>query len=153
MSDGKRLKPVGGIVSVAVVPAGTAAVGSAEAAAAAAVGVPLVEGCSSYDEKTDSHDGIIRIEHRLTIAVPPEYAREHIDERTLRLWAAVGTAAVVTTEAGERLLAGWSERFGGEQPLRLVGMESSTGKTPHSTPAVVLTFRSIDTSPALRIGD
>ena len=151
MSAVRPLKPAGGIAAVAVVPAGAAAVGSPEEIAAAAVAVPLVEGRSSYDETVMSDNGIIRVEHRLTIAVPPDYAHEFFGEDIMRQWASAGTAAVVVTEAGERLVVGWSERFGSEQPLRLAGIGASTGTTPHETPAVVLTFRSVDTAPATRI--
>ena len=149
MSDGKRLKPVGGIVSVAVVPAGTAAVGSAEAAAAAAV--PLVDDLSSYDESAEVRDGTLRIVHRLTLAVPADYARRQFDSHTLRHWAEAGTAAVVAAASGERLIAGWSELLGSEQPLRLTAVEWSSGKTPHAVPVAILTFRSADCAPSIRL--
>ena len=151
MADVQQVKPAGGILRAAVVPAGTAAGGSPALIAAAAAEVPLVEGRSTYDEETEVRNGIARIVHRLTIAVPADYARRHFDGRTLRLWASDGTAAVIDTVAGERIVAGWSEPMGSEQPLRLTAVELSTDKTPHSIPAAVLTFRSIDTSPAERI--
>ena len=151
MTSAQKLKPAGGIASAAVVPAGAAACGSAAEIAAAAVAVPLAEGLSSYDEMTDSADGTLRVEHRLTIAVPPEYVRDFIGRDVQRRWASEGTAAVITTVAGERLVLGWSEHFGTEQPLRLTGMAVSTGTTPREIPAVVLTFRSVDTSPASRL--
>ena len=153
MDARKPAKPVGGIAAAAVVPAGAAALGSAAEVAAAAVAVPLVEGRSSYDETTDSRDGTVRVEHLLTLAVPADFARRHLGEELCRRWATEGTAAVVVTEAGERLVAGWSERFGGEQPLRLATLELSTDKSPRAVPVALLTLRSVDTSPATRIQD
>ena len=153
MAHVQHLKPAGGILRVAVVPAGTTAGGSPQEIAAAAVELPLVEGLSSYDEITRVHDGIASVEHLLTIAVPAGCAGASLDPRTQRLWASAGTAAVIDTVSGERIVAGWSERFGSEQPLRLTGIELSTGKTPGVTPAAILTFRSVDTSPAERIQD
>ena len=151
MGAGLCTKPVGGITAVAVVPAGAAACGSPADIAAAAVELPLVEGLSSYDETVDSSDGIVRIEHRLTIAVPAEFAASEIEMPTLRRWASAGTFARVDTLAGESLAVGWSERFGSEQPLRLTGIEWSTGKDAHTRPVAILTLRSIDTSPAAKI--
>ena len=144
-------KPVGGIAAVAVVPAGAAACGSPADIVSAAEDIPLIEDCSSYDEIVDSRDGIMRVEHQLTIAVPSGYARAHLDEGTLRRWAAAGTFATVCTQSGERLAVGWSERFGGRQPLRLTGIEWSTDKSAHATPAAILTFRSTDCAPSIRI--
>ena len=151
MESAQRIKPAGGIVRVAVVPAGTAAGGPPASIAAAAEELPLVEGRSEYDESTEVHNGIVRIVHRLMLVVPAGYAREHIGPRTQHLWATAGTAAVIDTVAGERIVAGWSEHFGSEQPLRLTDVGLSTDKTPHAIPAAVLTFRSIDISPAERI--
>ena len=153
MSALPRLKPAGGISSVAVVPAGSAAVGSPAAIAAAAEPVPLVDERSSYEEICDSSDGIVRVEHRLTIAVPLDYARSRFGDEECRMWASAGTAAIVETVAGERLAVGWSERLGSEQPLRLVRMKISTGTSPREIPAAVLTFRSVDGSQAVRIQD
>ena len=153
MCASQRIKPVGGIASVAVVPAGTAAGGSPDDIAAAAVEVPVIEGRSSYDESAESRNGALRIEHRLTIAVPADYARNHFDDETCRRWATSGTAAIVTAESGERLAVGWSERMGAEQPLRLISVEAATDRTPHAIPAAVMTFRSVDTAPAVRIND
>lgn len=151
MSAVRQIKPMCGIAAVAVVPAGTAAGGSPDAVAAAAVPLPVVAERSSYEETLDAADGTVRVRHRLTVAVPEEYARANLDERTLRLWAAAGTAAVIDTLSGERLVAGWSERFGSEQPLRLTAVAMSTGTTPHESPAALLTFGSVDTSPAAEV--
>ena len=147
----QHLKPACGIASVSVVPAGAAAGGSPSEIAVSAEPVPLIEGRSSYDEISDMRDGILRVEHRLTIAVPAEYAHSRFDAESYRRWAAFGTCAVVAAVSGERYVVGWSERFGAGQPLRLTSVEDSTGTSPHAVPAVVLTLRSVDASPATRI--
>ena len=151
MCASTRFKPVGGISSAAVVPSGASACGSPAEIAARAVELPLVEGLSSYEERVDSRDGIFRVEHRLTIALPAGYARDRFSAAECRRLAAVGTAAVIVTESGERLIAGWSEQFGSEQPLRLTGIAFTTGTSPRDVPAAILTFASIDGATAERI--
>ena len=147
-----RTKPVGGIRAVAVIPSlGAAATGSPAEVAAAAVGVPLAEGRSQYEERVEADAGAVRVEHRLTIAMPADYARQLLTEELCRRWTEQGTAAVVETESGERLVVGWSERMGAEQPLRLVSAEFGSGLTPQSVPVAILTLRSADTAPAVRI--
>lgn len=153
MCADRHFKPVGGLAAVAVVPPGAAAGGpdGLTAAAARAEWLPLVDDMSHYDETADCRDGIMRVEHRLTVALPLDYARRRIGDAVRAAWAAEGVAAIVDTASGERLAVGWSERFGTEQPLRLTSVEASTAATPHQTPVALLTFRSIDSSSAASI--
>ena len=151
MADLNAVKPAGGIAAVAVVPAGAAAGLPPGETDTATVAVPLIEERSSYDEVLTSRNGVVRVEHRLTIAVPFDWVRRTLDETTFRSWAVQGVAAVVDTEAGERLAVGWPEPQGCRQPLRLAGIEASTDKTPHATPAAIITLRSVDTAPAVEL--
>ena len=154
MADAQHtLKPVGGIRAAAVVLQGAAGCGSASAVVSAARPVPVVEERSSYEEVSAVVDGAVCIEHRLVLAVPADYAAECLTAELLRHWAVEGTAAAVDTESGERIVVGWSERFGCEQPLRLVSAEFSSGNSTRQTPAAILTLRSFDTETATRISN
>ena len=115
--------------------------------------LPLAEWRSEYEERVDSRNGTPYVEHLLRVVVPAEYAHDHLDAGLLRRWALSGTAAVIGTESGERLLVGWSERMGSEQPLRLTAVEHLTGPSPRTIPATVLTFRCADASPAVRLSN
>lgn len=105
---------------------------------------------SFYEERTDASSGIALIEHRLSLVIPREYAATLLEGDTAALWSACGTAAVVDTVSGERLTVGCSERFGAQQPLRLVAVDFTTGDSPRTVPAATLLFTSFDTSPAAR---
>lgn len=149
MAAQRKIKPVGGIESVAVVPAGTAAAGSPQEIAAQAEELPLVEDASYYEERTEWLDGIPRTEHRLSVTLPRDEAQRIFTPQAVEWWATAGTAAVVRTASGERLVVGWSERFGGEQPLRLVSIASTTARSPREVPTATALFRSFDTSGAI----
>jgi len=148
MAGEHKIKPVGGVCSAAVVPAGTAVGNSPQEIIEAAVGIPIMEDRTSYEERISWKNGIARTEHLLTVTVARDYAQEHFTARVQRHWAREGTAAVIRTAAGELIVAGWSERFGAEQPLRLVSMDSTTALSPRDTPTSTLLFRSVDDSPA-----
>lgn len=140
-----NIKPVGGIESVAVVPAGIAAAGSPAGIAVQAVELPLVEDASYYEERTEWREGIPCTEHLLSVTLPRDAAQRIFTPRAVEWWSAVGTAAVVRTASGERLTVGWSERFGGEQPLRLVSLVTTTARSPREVPTATALFRSFDT--------
>lgn len=151
-------KPVGGLSEVRLLPvAAIRSVGIAEgrcteivrAASAEPLLCPLADDGSSYKEEAVVRQGLASVRHTLTLAFPRDAARDQIDAARLERWASEGVAALLTAADGERMLAGWSERFGGEQPLRLAGMTSLTGAAPHDRPTAVLVLASEDTSPAL----
>lgn len=65
--------------------------------------------------------------------------------------SASGIVAIVTTAAGERLLVGWSRRFGAEYPLRVAGSIAALGATPADFPVLEITLASEDADPALAL--
>lgn len=151
-------KPVGGLAGVTLLPAGgIARVGVAEGrctgitlkSGARTLECPLCDDGSSYTEESLVRDGLVAVSHTLTIAIDLEQGRELLGEEVLASFAREGAAALVTASGGERMLVGWSERFGCEQPLRLVAATSQTGSQLLDRPRSLLTLRSEDTSPAM----
>ena len=62
-----------------------------------------------------------------------------------------GLIALVTMASGERLLAGWSARFGTSQPLRPGSFAMESGIKPLDGTPAVLTLASEDTDPAAEL--
>lgn len=153
-------KPAGGVTAVTTTPAGNllraaaAADGTVEVAfrdITRLTGLPLAEQRSSYAEVSDTDAGPLRIRHKLTLVVDRRAARTLLAPAFRRAAETEGLIALVTMASGERLLAGWSARFGTQHPLRpdFFGMESGT-KPLDGTPAV-LTLTSEDTDPAAEL--
>ena len=99
--------------------------------------LPLAEQRSSYAERLDTDAGPQRMRHTLTLVVGRETFRKAFTPALRRAAETEGLIALVTMASGERLLAGWSARFGTSQPL-------------DGTPAV-LTLTSEDTDPAAEL--
>ena len=157
MADSTPRKPAGGVAAVTVTPAGNllraavAADGRAEAIfrdATQLTALPLAEQRSSYAERLDTDAGPQRMRHTLTLVVGRETFRKAFTPALRRAAETEGLIALVTMASGERLLAGWSARFGTSQPLR-PAMESGI-KPLDGTPAV-LTLTSEDTDPAAEL--
>ena len=127
MADSTPRKPAGGVAAVTVTPAGNllraavAADGRAEAIfrdATQLTALPLAEQRSSYAERLDTDAGPQRVRHTLTLVVGRETFRKAFTPALRRAAETEGLIALVTMASGERLLAGWSARFGTSQPLR-----------------------------------
>lgn len=121
MADSTPRKPAGGVAAVTVTPAGNllraavAADGRAEAIfrdATQLTALPLAEQRSSYAERLDTDAGPQRVRHTLTLVVNREAFRKAFTPALRRAAETEGLIALVTMASGERLLAGWSARFG-----------------------------------------
>ena len=151
MADSTPRKPAGGVAAVTVTPAGNllraavAADGRAEAIfrdATQLTALPLAEQRSSYAERLDTDAGPQRMRHTLRKAFTPALRRAAETE---------GLIALVTMASGERLLAGWSARFGTSQPLRPDSFAMESGIKPLDGTPAVLTLTSEDTDPAAEL--
>ena len=75
--------------------------------------------------------------HTLTLVVGREAFRKAFTPALRRAAETEGLIALVTMASGERLLAGWSARFGTSQPLRPDSFAMESGIKPlDGTPAV-----------------
>ena len=153
-------KPAGGVAAVTVTPAGNllraavAADGRAEAIfrdATQLTALPLAEQRSSYAERLDTDAGPQRVRHTLTLVVGREAFRKAFTPALRRAAETEGLIALVTMASGERLLAGWSARFGTSQPLRPGSFAMESGIKPLDGTPAVLTLASEDTDPAAEL--
>ena len=153
MADSTPRKPAGGVAAVTVTPAGNllraavAADGRAEAIfrdATQLTALPLAEQRSSYA-------GPQRMRHTLTLVVGRETFRKAFTPALRRAAETEGLIALVTMASGERLLAGWSARFGTSQPLRPDSFAMESGIKPLDGTPAVLTLTSEDTDPAAEL--
>ena len=153
-------KPAGGVAAVTVTPAGNllraavAADGRAEAIfrdATQLTALPLAEQRSSYAERLDTDAGPQRVRHTLTLVVGCEAFRKAFTPALRRAAETEGLIALVTMASGERLLAGWSARFGTSQPLRPGSFAMESGIKPLDGTPAVLTLASEDTDPAAEL--
>ena len=156
MADSTPRKPAGGVAAVTVTPAGNllraavAADGRAEAIfrdATQLTALPLAEQRSSYAERLDTDAGPQRVRHTLTLVV----GRKAFTPALRRAAETEGLIALVTMASGERLLAGWSARFGTSQPLRPDSFAMESGIKPLDGTPAVLTLTSEDTDPAAEL--
>ena len=113
------------------------------------IGVELVDDSSKYEELFMAKEGLVSVEHTLTLCSDRNLSEGWRDKEFLRHAAAEGVVAHITLLTGERLMVGWSPHFGFEQALRLRSLTFHSGSRPAEQPKVVLTLASRDTTSAL----
>jgi hypothetical protein len=148
MSTNEFYKPVGGILSAELFP--TRELSSIEhAIAGRGIAVYLMDDGSLYEESFVEHDGLVSVEHTLTLCSDRHLSQAWFDEDFLQRAAVEGVAARILLATGEELTLGWSERFGFEQTLRLRSLSFDSGSQPNDSPRTVLTLVACDTHSAL----
>lgn len=154
----RPLKPAGGIEAVWLIPASdivsaTYGDGLLHRADAASGGI----GRSMADPGTVLVVPGREPESGRTSALPPyahagvadpEEIRDRLGERQLARLATEGAVARIETASGVFLLAGRSEKFGAEQPLRLTEIRYESQTKFAARPVLVLTLAGEDTAPA-----
>ena len=136
MADSTPRKPAGGVAAVTVTPAGN-----------------LLRAAVAADGRAEA---IFRDATQLT-ALPlaeqrgRETFRKAFTPALRRAAETEGLIALVTMASGERLLAGWSARFGTSQPLRPDSFAMESGIKPLDGTPAVLTLTSEDTDPAAEL--
>lgn len=149
-------KRVGGIASILLARAGdisdigydpvSDSFGSVVTVAGAKfAGYSFIEDEASFTERTLRIDGAVKVEHELAFRLPGagDAARRPVVEM---LDASEGLVAVVVTQAGDKLLAGYSHEFGAGRPLRMKRCSGSTGNRITETPGYDIVLYSEDTS-------
>lgn len=108
----------------------------------------FAEDTACYTEKWVAERGVSKVVHELSFVLP---CIDHSSgSRVAELSSGVsGVVAIIETEEGVRLLAGYSEGFGIERPLRFAGCSSLTGQSPADVPQRTVILRSEDTSAAM----
>lgn len=152
-------KPVGGVAGVslyrktdveAVRVADGRCTGIDLRTGAAPLAALLAEDRSSYTEESVGEEGLPATRHTLEAVYYRHTGREQLAGPILEELATDGAVACVELRNGERIIVGWSERLGFEQPLRLVKYRFLTGAKPADVPLLELRMECVDTARALR---
>lgn len=96
-----------------------------------------------WSESQSRHEGTLSVEHILEFTVPMGHPAA-----VLLQHSAKGVIAVVELTCGTRLLGGYSEEFGAEQPLKVSLLKITSGRTREDDPLCKVTLTAIDTSAA-----
>lgn len=144
-------KPVGGVVGVRLYPANAveSAVfedGQCEVVfSEEGVEVELIDDASVYEERVENEQGVLLVEHRLTLVAERNRGQLWLSGVWQDRVATEGVVAVVELCDGRVLLVGYSPLFGAEQTLHLDSLLVSSGKRLLDTPSITLTLVSYDT--------
>lgn len=106
------------------------------------------EGSAFYNEGLVVQGGAAKIVHELVFELPLSGTGSYSALDGITEASCGGIVALLLTEVGDVLLAGWSSLFGTGRPLRLETCASTTGSIPDDTPVRKVTLRSEDASPA-----
>lgn len=141
-------KPKGGVLAAELYPAGE--IFSLEGLEEGeGIGVELVDDSSAYEELFVAKQGLVSVEHTLTLCAARDKATQWLDADFLQRCAAEGVVARIDMATGEQSWIGWSKKFGVEQAMRLKQMQFLSGSEPNFAPRVVLTLWSEDVQSAL----
>ena len=144
----KRYKPIGGVLVARLYTLGTAT-SLEEVLQGEAVEVELEDDGSLYEEKICSVEGLVSVQHTLTLCSDHHRAAAWFGDDFLARCAAEGVVAEVRLATDEHIVVGWSERFALEQALRLESLDFRSGTRPNDSPQVRLTLVSKDTRSAI----
>ncbi|MBO5875046.1 MAG: hypothetical protein J6Q20_00805 [Alistipes sp.] len=108
----------------------------------------LLEDASWLEESFAFEDGVVAVQHTLTLVAERNDAAAWIEPEFYREAMDMGLCAEVELNDGRRLLVGYSERFGSQQPLRIKEIISSSGSRLVDSPRIKMTLESYDTSAA-----
>jgi hypothetical protein len=137
------VRPRGGVSKVELIPAPEWA-GAGSSAQQVMATWAFGEDRAHYSERMAGESPLAPlIIHSLELELPAVAA----SRAAVALMRAVGYAgfvARVTLASGERIVAGWSPRFGVLYPLRLVAAEIASGRTPADEPTIALKLESTD---------
>ena len=153
------LKPKGGVARVALHTAdavGSLAVGDEGCRVRFAdepLEVLLTDDRSLFEEQLSVEEGVMSVEHRLTMVADRNHAPQWLETEFLYRATHEGLIAEVVLNDSRRLLVGYSLRLQGEQPLRLQSLTAASGQRPNDTPTLTLTLAATDAEMAMPIVD
>lgn len=114
----------------------------------AVVECALLDEKSTFEEEISPEGGVVAVHHRLVLISERDPVDGWLETELWRGGIHKGLCAVVTLNNGRKLLVGYSERFGAEQPLRVVAIKNSSQQRRVDMPTVTLTLENFDTSTA-----
>lgn len=108
----------------------------------------LLEDCSSFEERFSFDDGVVAVQHTLTLTADRNLAEAWLEPEFRNESVAKGLCAIATLNDGRTMLVGYSERFGASQPLRISEIAVLSGCKLSDVPKITMILDSFDTSPA-----
>lgn len=148
MTENKFYKPVGGILSAELFFA--SGVNSAgDLPEGEGVAVELIDDESMYEELFSASNGLVSVQHTLTLVADRNRATEWLQREFLERCSTEGVVARVEMATGDEIVVGHCPRFDFEQALRLGSLKFSSGDRLNSSPKVVLTLKCHDTQSAM----
>lgn len=148
MTENKFYKPVGGILSAELFFA--SGLGSVDdIAEGKGVAVELIDDESTYEELFSASNGLVSVQHTLTLVADRDKAREWLQKEFLERCATEGVVAHIIFATKEEIMVGHCPRFAFEQALRLDSLRFSSGDRLNTSPRVTLTLKCHDTHSAM----
>lgn len=108
----------------------------------------LLEDCSSFEEVLTFDNGVVAVQHTLILTADRNLAEAWLEPKFRSESEDKGLCAIMTLNDGRRLLVGYSERFGGCQPMHISKIVVSSGCRPADIPKITMSLESYDTSVA-----
>ncbi len=151
-SERAGVRPRGGVAGVSLVPAGSfaGAVGNSSGdgfvsfeASEDTVEYVFREDRAHYSETLSGEDLQPLVRHTLVMEFPAGRAACRATTELVER-SGEGFVAIVTMASGERVVAGWSVRFGAGYPLRVAKVLRDQGSVPADFPVITLTLESVD---------
>lgn len=133
-------KPVGGVRSVSLHAANAVGINRE------GLVVELAEDRSSYVERLRVDDGVVVVEHTLTLVAHKECAAPWLEQQFIDRTIFEGVVAKITLNSGEQKSVGYSEKMLFEQPMRLKSIEIDSALSAEQIPTVKMILYSEDTT-------
>lgn len=147
MSENKNFKPIGGVVAAELFMLDW--VRNAEnIIPGSGINVELADYASHYEEDFISDNGLVSVQHTLTLVADRQNASPWMEAEFLRRCAGEGVVAMVWLATGEVLTIGRCQRMGLEQALRLQSLNCTSGTRPRHRPTAELVLKCSDLSSA-----
>lgn len=132
-------KPVGGVRSVSLHTANTVGINKE------GLVVELAEDRSSYHQRLRVDDGVLLVEHTLTLVAYVDNAAPWLEQSFIDRTILEGVVAKVTLNSGEQKSVGHSDKMLFEQPMRLRSVEIDSARSAAEIPTVKIVLYSEDT--------
>lgn len=147
MSENKNFKAVGGVLAAELFTL-DALRDAEQIIPGSGITVELADYASHYEESLSSCNGLVSVEHTLTLVADRQNASPWMEAEFLRRCAAEGVVAMVWLATGEVLTVGRCRRMGLEQALRLQKLTCPSGTRPRQRPRAELILRCCDVTSA-----
>ena len=150
MTENKFYKPVGGILSAELFFASEVNT-AGDLPEGKGVAVELIDDESTYEELFSASNGLVSVQHTLTLVADRNRANEWLQREFLERCSTEGTVAHIVFASKEEIKVGYCPRFLVEQALRLDSLRFSSGDRLNTSPRVTLTLKCHDTHSAMGI--